>query len=203
MKRTSVFTASAVATCITLAAVALPVAAQNTVSSSTEQIKSLPGNSVYKISASLTDQSGQSFHFSDKRGKPVLISMFYNSCEFVCPMLIDTMHLIENGLTPQERERLAMMLISFDPARDDVAALQAVAGKHELDAIQWTVARTDPASVRKIAAALGIQYRQLESGEFNHTTVMILLDADGRIVARSKKMGAVDTTFIAQVKKLL
>lgn len=165
--------------------------------------KALPGNSVYQIAATLSNQNSDTFQLADKRGKPVLVSMFYNSCEFVCPMLIESMRLVEKDLTPAERERLSMLLITFDPARDDIPALQSVASKHTLDPKYWTIARTDAPSVRKIAAALGIQYRQLEDGEFNHTTAMILLDADGKVAARTQKIGAADPAFLKQVRKAL
>lgn len=169
----------------------------------TANAKPLPGNSVYKIAATLSNQNNESFTLADKHGKPVLVSMFYNSCEFVCPMLIESMRLVEKDLTPAERDNLSMMLITFDPARDDTQALQSVASKHELNPKYWTIARTDPASVRKIAAALGIQYRLLEDGEFNHTTAMILLDSNGKIVARTQKIGVADPVFLKQVRKAL
>lgn len=169
----------------------------------TANAKPLPGNSVYKIAATLSNQNNESFTLADKRGKPVLVSMFYNSCEFVCPMLIESMRLVEKDLTQAERDNLSMMLITFDPARDDIQALQSVASKHELNSKYWTIARTDPASVRKIAAALGIQYRLLEDGEFNHTTAMILLDGNGKIVGRTQKIGTSDPAFLKQVRKAL
>ena len=56
---------------------------------------------------------------------------------------------------------------------------------------------------RKIAATLGIQYRLLADGEYNHTTVLVLLDADGRIVGRTKRIGASDPDFIKLVKQTL
>ncbi|HAT32778.1 MAG TPA: SCO family protein [Janthinobacterium sp.] len=159
------------------------------------QHAALPGNSVYRLAATMTDQDGKAFKLDDKRGQPVLVSMFYNSCQFVCPMLIDTMRATEQTLTPDERAHLSMLLVTFDPARDDVKTLKAVSVQRELDPARWTLARTDAASVRKLAATLEIQYRLLSSGEYNHTTVLVLLDADGRVVGRSRKMGAVDPAF--------
>lgn len=163
----------------------------------------LPGNSIYQLNTTFADQDGQFFRLADKRGKPMLVSMFYNSCEFVCPMLIDSMRTVERNLSSAENDALSMMLITFDPARDNTEVLQTVAKQHHLDSKHWTVARTEAASVRKIAAALGIQYRQLDSGEFNHTTVILLLDTDGKIIGRSSKIGEADPEFIGLVKKTL
>ena len=165
--------------------------------------KALPGDSVYQVASTMTDQNGRAFKMEDHRGKPVLISMFYNSCKFVCPMLIDTMELTRQGLSSGERAQLDMLLITFDPARDDVNALKSIAQVRDLDSAQWTVARTDGTSVRKIAATLGIQYRLLADGEFNHTTVLVLLDGDGRIVGRTKRIGTADPAFIKLVKQTI
>ena len=162
-----------------------------------------PGNSVYQLNATLTDQDGKSFAWQRHSGKPVLLSMFYSSCKFVCPMLIDTMALTQAALSPAQRAQLDLLLITFDPARDDVSKLHGVAQAHGLDTQQWTLARTDSSSVRKIAATLGIQYRLLADGEFNHTTMLVLLDGAGRIVATTRKMGSADPAFVQQLKQTL
>jgi protein SCO1/2 len=161
----------------------------------------LPGNSVYQLSPVMTDQDGRHFTLAEKRGKPVLVSMFYNSCQFVCPMLIDTLRDTEAALKPEERKGLSVLLVTFDPARDDVATLKDLATKRNLDLAHWTLARTDAASVRKLAAVLGIQYRRLPNGDYNHTTALILLDAEGRIAGSTSKLGAVDADFVKLIKE--
>lgn len=160
----------------------------------------LPGNSVYQLPITLTDQDNRSFELATRRGQPMVISMFYTSCQFVCPMLIETMRATTERLTADERAHLSSMLVSFDPERDSVDVLKSVAGKRGLDS-SWTLARTDATSVRKLAATLGIQYRLLSDGEFNHSTVLILLDGQGRVVGRSNKMGTVDPAFLKLVQK--
>lgn len=161
----------------------------------------LTGDSTYQVPAPLVDQNGRAFRLEALRGKPVLVSMFYNSCQFVCPMLIDTLRLTEQALTVDERANLSVLLVTFDPARDDVKALKSIADNRELDAARWTLARTDATSVRKIAATLGIQYRLLPGGDYNHTTVLILLDDEGRIVGRTKKLGSIDPAFVTLIKR--
>ena len=96
--------------------------------------------------------------------------MFYSSCKFVCPMLIETIRDIETKLSAEEREHLTVLLVSIDPAHDSVEVLQRTVDERHVDGARWTLARTDAASVRKLAAVLGIQYRALPDGEFNHTT---------------------------------
>ena len=58
--------------------------------------------------------------------------------------------------------------------------------------------------MRAIAGVLGVRYRVLADGEFNHTGVLVLLDADGRIVASSSKTGGrVDPQFLTRTRALL
>jgi protein SCO1/2 len=46
---------------------------------------------------------------------------------------------------------------------------------------------------------LGLQYRQLPDGGFNHSSELILLDADGRIAARTNVLGRLDPTFVKSI----
>jgi protein SCO1/2 len=200
MKQPFLRALSSLLLCALMGAVAVAVSAAPLAASPTA---ALPGTSLYRITAPLVDQQGRPFTLAARRGHPVLVSMFYNSCQFVCPMLIDTMRITEASLSAQERARLSTLLITFDPARDDVNRLAAVAAQRRLDPANWTLARTDPASVRKIAAALDIQYRQLSDGEYNHTTVLVLLDRDGNVAGRSRKMGAVDPAFLKLIHSTL
>ena len=186
-----------------LANIVMPVSQAAPAPDAAKAEQSLPGNSLYQLHTNLVDQNGSAFELASRRGNPMIVSMFYTSCQFVCPMLVETIQLTTQKLTADERARLGTMLVTFNPARDDAKALQDTASKHHLDAEHWTLARTDAASVRKFAAALGIQYRQLPDGEFNHSTVLVLLDSQGRIVGRSNKMGSADPAFVKLVKTTL
>jgi protein SCO1/2 len=161
---------------------------------------SLPTDSVYQLQAQLIDQSGQAFALAQRRGHPVLVGMFYTSCQFVCPMLVEALRDTEAKLTPQERAKLGVLLVTIDPARDTVAVLQRTAKERDLDPAHWTVARTDAKTTRKLAAVLGVQYRALPNGDFNHSTDLILLDAQGRIAGRTAQLGSADPSFVKSVK---
>lgn len=161
----------------------------------------LPGDSVLRLGDAFTDQRGRSFTLAQRRGHVQLVAMFYSSCPYACPLLIESGKGVEHALRPAERARLRVLYISLDPARDTPKALAAVATRRKVDATRWTLARTDAAGVRRTAAVLGVRYRQLANGEFNHSSVLVLLDADGRIVARTETLGPVpDPVFVAKVR---
>lgn len=94
-------------------------------------------------------------------------------------------------------------MISFDAKRDDSVALRALADKRKVDTARWSLTCTAAANVRKIAATLDIQYRPLDDGEFSLASMLILLDAEGRIAARSEVMGKIDPDFISAIKQVL
>ncbi|HEY6985877.1 MAG TPA: SCO family protein [Rhodanobacteraceae bacterium] len=156
----------------------------------------LPTDSVYRLDIPLVDQYGNGQHLADRRGRPLVVGMFYTSCHTVCPLVVDTMLATERALSSAGLDGVDVLLVSFDANRDDPLALKRMAESRKLDARRWTLARTEPADVRKLAAVLGIQYRQLENGEFNHSSALILLDAEGRIAGRTERIGATDPTFI-------
>ncbi|MFZ6767827.1 SCO family protein [Undibacterium sp. Di26W] len=168
-----------------------------------KQAQAFPGDSVYQLPITLENQQGSKFKLASQAGHIVITSMFYNSCEYVCPMLIDTIRMLEKKLDEKEKSRLSILLVTLDPARDDIATLQSIAKTRELDIQHWLLARTTEKSVRQLAAVLNIQYRQMESGEFNHTSALILLDKNGRILARSSTLGTVDDEFLKTIKSAL
>jgi protein SCO1/2 len=162
----------------------------------------LPRDSVYQLPVQLTDQAGRTRPWSTLRGKPRVVSMFYTSCQYICPLIVDSGKAIDKQLDAAARDRLGIVLISMDPARDGPAALQQVVDQRRLDTARWTLASPPAGDVRAVAGVLGIRYRALADGEFNHTSALVLLDADGRILARTEQMGSVpDPEFLAAVRK--
>lgn len=145
----------------------------------------LPGDSLYQLSIPLTTQAGQTTTLAQHRGHPVLISLFYASCGYTCPILVNGLQRLEQSLEGGHRARLRVLLVSLDPERDTPAALNRLAREKHIAPDRWTLARAEPAEVRKLAAALGIQYRRRDDGEISHSTQIILLSAEGRILART------------------
>lgn len=164
----------------------------------------LPSDSVYQLQAQLVDQGSHAQSWRSLRGKPRLVAMFYTSCQYICPLIVDSGKAVEHQLTPAERNRIGIVLVSMDPARDTPKALQAVVDKRKLDTVRWRLVSPRADDVRGIAGVLGVRYRELADGEFNHTSALILLDADGRILARTETMGTTpDPDFVAQVRRAL
>lgn len=162
----------------------------------------LPGESLYQLALPLTDQDGETVSLQAFHGRPVLVTMFYTSCDGVCPMLAFAMRRMVAALPPEQRGRLRAVLVSFDPARDSPQALQEFAKLHQLGKPQWLLARAEDSDVRELAAVLGIRYRQLPSGVYSHSAVITLLDDDGVILARTTNLQALDPDFMQTLRTL-
>jgi len=160
-----------------------------------------PGDSVYQLHPRLVDQDGHPFDWGSTRGVPVLASMFYSSCEMVCPLIFESISRTVAALDPPVRDRLRVVMVSFDPERDTVPVLKETAAKHHCDA-RWSLVRGSDADARRIAALLGVQYRRLPSGEYNHSSIISLLDAEGRIVKRTTMVGDVDPALVAAANSI-
>jgi protein SCO1 len=175
-----------------------------TASAAAPSAATLPPESVYHVEAALTDQAGRALQWRDGAGTPQLVSMFYTSCRYVCPLIVDSAKGVEHALGDAERARLRFLLVSMDPARDTPEALASVAARRKLDPARWRLVRPAAGDVRSLAAVLGIRYRALADGEFNHTSALVLLDAQGRVLARTERLGAVpDPEFLAAVRAAL
>jgi protein SCO1/2 len=157
-------------------------------------------SSLYELELQLTDQASRARALDLYRGQHTLVTLFYGSCPMACPLLIDTLRATENAMTPQERARVRVLMVSVDPERDTPQALAALAQQRRIDPERWTLARADANDVRLLAAALNIQYRRLPNGEYNHTSVITLLAPDGRMVKQTSVLGRADEEVVGALR---
>jgi protein SCO1/2 len=161
----------------------------------------LPADSVYQLEAPLVGADAGALGLDIHRGHPTLISMFYASCPMACPMLVADIQSLEAKLTKEERADLRVLLVSLDPDRDTPEALTEAQERYNLDTTRWTLTRTEEFHVREIAAVLGIQYRSLADGEMNHSSIITVLDRDGRIDAKLEGLQKDPEPLIAALRK--
>ncbi|HEY2406608.1 MAG TPA: SCO family protein [Polyangiaceae bacterium] len=133
----------------------------------------------------LVDQDGQSFALDSYRGHPVLVSMFYASCPYACPTLISQIQRVDRALSARARGDLRVLLVSFDPERDTPEKLKQLCLERHVDETRWRLARASADDVRQLAAVLGVKYKRLDDGGYNHSSVITVLDQQGFVRARS------------------
>lgn len=145
--------------------------------------------SVYELGTKLRDETGTVSTLGRFRGHPVLVTMFYGSCRAACPLLTTELKRIERELPASVRSDLRVLMVSFDEARDTPDVLGRLKTERAMDAARWTLASTSDDQARELSGVLGIRYRKLDNGEFFHSSVIVLLDEEGRPLVRLSGVG--------------
>jgi len=139
------------------------------------------GESVYNISTVWLNQDSQAFPLQKLKGRPVVLAMVYTSCQSACPLIVSDMKNIAKALNTKEKEQVQFALFSFDPEEDVPSQLKQFAKEQALDLTHWSLLTAQPDAVRELAAVLGVQYKKNASGEFSHSNIITILDAEGKI----------------------
>lgn len=142
----------------------------------------LTDRSIYQLDASWTTDAGQPFKLAELLGRPVVLAMFFTSCGYACPRIVNDMTQIEQSLSSAARDQTVFVLASFDDERDTVATLRAYREQHELAAKQWVLLRGAPGDIRELAAVLGVKYKKDAAGMFSHSNLITILNGEGEIV---------------------
>lgn len=141
----------------------------------------LSTRSIYQLDATWTNDAGRTLPLAALRGRPVVLAMFFASCEYACPVLVNDLKRLQAALPAAGRDRPQLVLVTFDTVRDTPAALQAFRARMELDA-NWTLLRGEAGNVQELAMLLGVKYKQDARGQFAHSNLLTLLNSEGEIV---------------------
>lgn len=154
-------------------------------------------NSLYQAEADFTTDAGRAFTLGELRGRPVLLAMFFASCGYACPLIVSDMQAIRAKLPAGVRDRAMLVLVSFDTARDNPAALALYRSQRGLDD-GWVLLHGGEDSVRELAALLGVKYKQETDGAFSHSNLITVLNPQGEIVhQRTGLTGGLDEATAA------
>jgi protein SCO1/2 len=151
--------------------------------------------SVYDLAGTWRDQAGAVRSLADWRGTPVLVALIYTHCTATCPLAVSELKRIA-ALDP----RVRFVLVSLDPARDDVRRLAGYAAERGLDPARWTLLTGSDSDVRDLAALIGVRYRQVTPDDLAHSNLITLLDSEGRIARQSS--GRLDDAAVSAVHAL-
>jgi protein SCO1/2 len=153
--------------------------------------------SLYQADGTFTDDSGKTFRLAELRGRPVIVNMFFATCGYACPLTVTDLLAVQARLSPALRQDAVFVLVSFDLARDTIEALAKYRAARQLDA-NWILLRGDDASVRELAALLGVKYKQEADGSFAHSNLFTILNREGEVVhQRTGLSGGLDAALAA------
>ncbi len=153
----------------------------------------------------LVNQDGHTIHLADFAGKALLVTFIYTRCPMpnFCPRLSSQFARIHNELkkNPEDFSKTHLLTISFDPKYDTPSVLRKY-GLAYLDGdasgfSHWDFASTDPADLRHLAQAFGLEYDE-EDNQITHNMSIVLIGPDGKVA----KFWATDWTWTELMQSL-
>jgi protein SCO1/2 len=150
-----------------------------------------------------TDQSGQPFRLSSLKGKRIVLTMGYATCQFACPRIMADLMAIERALTDSEKATTHFVFITIDPQRDTPETLEGFLTSYKVDPQRWHALRGGEDETREISVALGVRFKAIDGGDFAHSNLITLLDAEGSITHRQQGLGADPAELIKALRASL
>ena len=122
----------------------------------------------------LTDQDGHPFTMSAQRGKVVLLYFGYVNCPDECPLTMAHLKLARESLG-SKADRIQVIMVSTDPARDTAPALKEFMGKFDPTFLGLT---GKPEQLQQVWKDYGVT---VESSGETHSTFIYVVDPSSAI----------------------
>ncbi len=134
-------------------------------------------------------------------GKPTVGAMIYTSCEHACPLIVNDMLKIERAMGSAAKD-VQFTLFSMDFEKDKPEQLKLYRTDKEIG--RWDLyAPKEQGTELELAIALGIRIKPLASGDFAHSNVIFVLDAEGTPVHQQNGLGLPPDSSVAALQKIL
>ncbi len=121
--------------------------------------------------------------------KPVVLVLGYYTCPLICPLTFETLVKVLSDVDYTVGEDFRVLAVSFDHTNssEDAEAkrqLALVGYDREItptieDGFVFTVG--SESNARKLAGAVGYQYKALPNGEYSHPVALVILTPEGRV----------------------
>lgn len=157
--------------------------------------------SLFDLGSKWTTESNKTIALNQYRGSLFIISMFYATCQSICPRLVADMEQLAKKIKESTGQEPRMVLVSFDSEKDSPDVLNVYKKKMKLND-NWTLLSGKEADIRMLSVVLGINYKKISNGEFNHSAVYSLVSKEGFIVSRIEGIGSNADGLISQYQKL-
>jgi protein SCO1 len=135
----------------------------------------------------VTDEQGQKNQLSQlfrSQPKVWIVDFVYTRCETLCLASGSYYQQLQERIKQQGLEQsIGLLSISFDPKRDDQAALKRYAERFKLDARVWKiVSLNNPAERAHLLDEFGIMVIPTPLGEFEHNGAFHLVNAQSQLI---------------------
>ena len=130
----------------------------------------------------LTTHDGKDLRLNELRGKVVVVSFIFTTCNGSCPATTRRMSELaaELGKEPL-KDKVHLLSITLDPMRDKPAALRNYMRLYDVDGKRWTFLTGSPKQIDAVLSDWGMWVRPTAAGQLDHPSRVFLLDAKGRV----------------------
>ncbi len=138
------------------------------------------------------------------RGKVLLLYFGYVNCPDVCPVSMAAGAAALNALTPQERARTTMIMVSVDPERDTPAKLKEYVAYFHPAMIGAVGTAAETAAIAKSFGVGYLRQPPRPDGGYavDHSSQTFVIGPDGKL-ADVLPLGVATDKVVASVRKLL
>lgn len=151
----------------------------------------------------LTTQDDKSLHLADCKGKVLLASFIFTTCNGSCPATTHRMAQVQEALHKNGLDkRVHLLSISLDPARDTPAVLRGYMRLYDVDDANWTFLTGPKEKVEKTIADWGMWAKPAANGQLDHPSRIFLVDKRGRI-REIYNLGFMKTPWVIEDIELL
>ena len=155
--------------------------------------------SIYLLESQWTADTGNRVQLGALKGRPQLVAMFFSTCEYACPILVEEMKQLHRRLPEALQGQVDLLLISFDTERDTPEKLAEYRKKNQLPVKNWSILTGNADAVLELSAVLGVQYAKLQNGQFSHSNLITLLNANGEVAAQFSGLDFSDDKWIQTI----
>lgn len=154
----------------------------------------------------LTETGGTPYSLAKDTDKPLTLVFFgYTHCPDFCPAVMGSIAASMNRLSDDERERVDMVFVTTDPARDDEAALREYLDGYDEDFLGLTGDLPDIVGLGEPLHIYVADGKELATGGYDlggHTTTTLAIDDTDRAVALWPQ-GTSAVEYAADIQTLL
>jgi protein SCO1/2 len=131
----------------------------------------------------LIDMRGQELQLADENGRAVVVEFIYTTCPTLCTALGESFAKLQDAIKAAGlANRVRLVSISFDPARDGLEALKDYAEAHGADGRLWVTARPEnELALHALLEAFGVIVIPDGAGGFVHNAALHVVDRQGRL----------------------
>jgi protein SCO1/2 len=130
----------------------------------------------------LTDQDGRTVSTQDLKGRPFLVFFGFTNCPDFCPTTLFDISEMLRALGP-DADRVNALFVTVDPERDTPEKLKDYLASFDPHLTGLTGSPEAIAAVAKAYRAPVRKVVQADGYTMDHTTVVYLMDKEGRFVA--------------------